>query len=261
MMSIKPVTIITGAARGIGRGCAIALANAGFNLLINDLPDKESREKLSQAKAELEKSGAEVECFCADIADITQHEVLLDIIEKRWGRFDCLVNNAGITVKKRGDLLDITPESFDRNIQVNTRAPFFLAQAFSRRLIKQKEDPRQHRSIIFITSINAVMMAMNRGEYTLAKTASSASVKLFATRLSPLSIGVYEVRPGLIKTDMTIPATQYYDQLIAKGLVPQGRWGEPEDVASTVRAMAEGKLRYTCGLSVLIDGGLSMPRF
>ncbi|EIG50930.1 hypothetical protein ESSG_00109 [Escherichia coli H730] len=118
-----------------------------------------------------------------------------------------------------------------------------------------------HRSIIFVSSINAIMLAMNRGEYTIAKTAVSAAARLFAARLCNEQIGVYEVRPGLIKTDMTIPATAYYDELIAKGLVPWGRWGYPADIASTVRAMAEGKLIYTCGQAVAIDGGLSMPRF
>lgn len=260
-MSSKPVAIITGAARGIGKGCAMALAKAGFNLLINDRTDDESVEKLKKAQKEFQELGAEVECFHADISDLSLHEEMLDSAENKWGRMDCLVNNAGISVQKRGDLLDVTPESFDQNLLVNTRAPFFLTQAFSKRLMKNPNAQENHRSIIFITSINAVMLAMNRGEYTVAKTASSATVKLFAMRLSQLGIGVYEIRPGLIKTDMTIPATQYYDELIAKGLVPQGRWGYPEDIASTVRAMAEGKLVYTCGVPVAIDGGLSMPRF
>ncbi|MHA6551074.1 3-ketoacyl-ACP reductase [Escherichia coli] len=178
-------------------------------------------------------------------------------------RLDCLLNNAGISVKKRGDLLDLEPDSFDQNIAINTRAPFFLAQAFSKRLLAQPKPEAElpHRSIIFVSSINAIMLAMNRGEYTIAKTAVSAAARLFAARLCNEQIGVYEVRPGLIKTDMTIPATAYYDELIAKGLVPWGRWGYPADIASTVRAMAEGKLIYTCGQAVAIDGGLSMPRF
>lgn len=165
--------------------------------------------------------------------------------------------------EKRGDLLDLEPDSFDQNIAINTRAPFFLAQAFSKRLLAQPKPEAElpHRSIIFVSSINAIMLAMNRGEYTIAKTAVSAAARLFAARLCNEQIGVYEVRPGPIKTDMTIPATAYYDELIAKGLVPWGRWGYPADIASTVRAMAEGKLIYTCGQAVAIDGGLSMPRF
>ena len=241
MKSTRPVAVITGAARGIGKGCALELARGGFNLLINDRPDADSVEKLHA----------------------TQHEEMLDAAQNQWGRLDCLLNNAGISVKKRGDLLDLEPDSFDQNIAINTRAPFFLAQAFSKRLLAQPKPEAElpHRSIIFVSSINAIMLAMNRGEYTIAKTAVSAAARLFAARLCNEQIGVYEVRPGLIKTDMTIPATAYYDELIAKGLVPWGRWGYPADIASTVRAMAEGKLIYTCGQAVAIDGGLSMPRF
>lgn len=261
MISNKPVAVITGAARGIGKGCALELAQAGYNLLINDRPDTGSVAKLAAVQAECEQAGVEVACFSADVADLSLHDEMLDVAQNRWGRLDCLVNNAGISVKSRGDLLDMQPDSFDENIAVNTRAPFFLSQTFSRRLLAQKEQPESHRSIIFISSINAVMLALNRGEYTMAKTAVSVAARLFALRLIKEGIGVYEVRPGLIKTDMTIPATAYYDELIAKGLVPQGRWGYPQDIASTVRAMAEGKLPYTCGVPVAIDGGLSMPHF
>lgn len=263
MKSSKPVAVITGAARGIGKGCALELARAGFNLLLNDRPDAQSVEKLDLARQQCLDAGAEVICFPADVADLSRHEAMLDAAQQAWGRLDCLVNNAGISVKKRGDLLDLQPDSFDENIAVNTRAPFFLAQSFSKRLLAQPKPQSElpHRSIIFISSINAVMLAMNRGEYTMAKTAVSAAARLFAARLCDEQIGVYEVRPGLIKTDMTLPATAYYDELIATGLVPWGRWGFPADIASTVRAMAEGKLIYTCGQAVAIDGGLSLSRF
>ncbi|QJU25796.1 3-ketoacyl-ACP reductase [Escherichia coli] len=263
MKSKKPVAIITGAARGIGKGCAIELARAGFNLLINDRPDKDSIEKLKATQKLCIAEGVEVITFPANIGDLTLHEKMLDAAQNQWERLDCLLNNAGISVKKRGDILDLEPDSFDDNIAINTRAPFFLAQAFSKRLLAQPKPEAElpHRSIIFVSSINAIMLAMNRGEYTIAKTAVSAAARLFAARLCEEQIGVYEIRPGLIKTDMTIPATAYYDELIAKGLVPWGRWGFPQDIASTVRAMAEGKLIYTCGQAVAIDGGLSMPRF
>ncbi|EJI6541139.1 3-ketoacyl-ACP reductase [Salmonella enterica] len=261
MISNKPVAVITGAARGIGKGCALELASTGYNLLINDRPDEVSVHKLQQVQAECEKSGVEVSCFHADAADLILHNEMLNVAQNRWGRLDCLVNNAGISVKSRGDLLDMKPDSYDENFAVNTKAPFFLSQEFSRRLLAQGEVNNAHRSIIFISSINAVMLALNRGEYTMAKTAVSVAAKLFALRLVKEGVGVYEVRPGLIKTDMTIPATAYYDELIAKGLVPQGRWGYPEDIASTVRAMAEGKLIYTCGVPIAVDGGLSMPHF
>lgn len=199
MKSSKPVAVVTGAARGIGKGCALELARAGFNLLINDRPDDESVMKLAQVSQECQAEGAEVECFPADVADLSQHEAMLNAAQNRWNRLDCLLNNAGISVKRRGDLLDLQPDSFDENIMVNTRAPFFLSQAFSKRLLAQPADEHQHRSIIFVSSINAVMLAMNRGEYTMAKTAVSAAARLFAARLCEAQIGVYEVRPTLSK--------------------------------------------------------------
>ena len=258
----KPVAVVTGAARGIGKECAIQLAQCGFNLLINDLPDDESKSKLQDTADKIIANGAEVICYSADISNLDCHEDFLAQAITKWNRLDCLLNNAGISVKVRGDLLDVSPESFDRNIEVNTKAAFFLSQRFSRYLLEHptnEADP--HRCIINITSINAVMLAMNRGEYCVAKTASSMTTKLFALRLIPHNIGVYEIRPGLIQTEMTIPAIPHYTKLIEAGVVPQRRWGFPDDIASTVCAMAKGQLKYTCGVPIAIDGGLSMPTF
>ncbi len=137
MKSTRPVAVITGAARGIGKGCALELARGGFNLLINDLPDADSVEKLHITQQECIAEGVEVICFPADVGDLSLHEEMLDAAQNLWGRLDCLLNNAGISVKKRGDLLDLEPDSFDQNIAINTRAPFFLAQAFSKRLLAQ----------------------------------------------------------------------------------------------------------------------------
>lgn len=258
----KSVAVVTGAARGIGKECAIQLAQSGFNLLINDLPDKESQVKLKDTAEKIRHHGGEVICYHADISDISIHQDFLNCGIKMWGKLDCLLNNAGISVKVRGDLLDVSPESFDRNIEVNTKSAFFLSQAFSKHLLSQTENfEAQHRCIINVTSINAIMLAMNRGEYCIAKAASSMTTKLFALRLSPHNIGVYEIRPGLIQTEMTIPAIPHYTKLIDAGVVPQKRWGFPDDIASTVCAMAQGKLKYTCGIPIAIDGGLSMPTF
>lgn len=192
MKSTRPVAVITGAARGIGKGCALELARGGFNLLINDRPDADSVEKLHATQQECLAEGVEVICFPADVGDLL-HEEMLDAAQNQWGRLDCLLNNAGISVKKRGDLLDLEPDSFDQNIAINTRAPFFLAQAFSKRLLAQPKPEAElpHRSIIFVSSINAIMLAMNRGEYTIAKTAVSAAARLFAARLCNEQIGVY----------------------------------------------------------------------
>jgi NAD(P)-dependent dehydrogenase (short-subunit alcohol dehydrogenase family) len=259
--SKRPAALVTGAARGIGRACALALGRAGFDIAANDREDSETRDLLRQLEQELAALGAGCEMFCADIAELATHAGLVRTAAERWGRVDCLVSNAGAGVLRRGDLLEVTPESFDRCIAVNTRAAFFLTQAVARHLLQQGEICAQHRSIIHITSSNAAAVSVSRGEYCVSKAASSMTAKLYGLRLAEAGIGVYEVRPGIIETAMTMPAKERYDAMIADGLVPAGRWGYPDDVASTVTAMAEGRLRYTVGQAVTVDGGLTMPHF
>jgi 3-oxoacyl-[acyl-carrier protein] reductase len=256
--SSRPTAIVTGAMRGIGRQCAIALAKLGFNIAANDLPE---RNHLSEALVdEMAKLGVESLFFDCDVGDIDQHASFLDAAISRWGRIDCLVNNAGVGVMKRGDLLEVTGESFDRCVRVNTKAVFFLSQAVARRMLEQGEISGQHRSIVNITSSNAVAVSVNRGEYCVSKCASSMTTRLFAVRLAAEGIGVYEVRPGIIETEMTRPVKDKYDAVIADS-VPSKRWGFPDDVAATVCSMAEGRLRYTVGQAVTVDGGLTIPRF
>ena len=170
------------------------------------------------------------------------------------------MNNAGVSVLKRGDLLEVTNESFDRCIRVNTKAVFFLSQAVARHMLQQGELSGQHRSIINITSSNAVAVSLSRGEYCVSKCASTMTTRLFAVRLAAEGIGVYEVRPGIIETEMTRPMKDNYDALIADS-VPAKRWGFPGDVAVTVSSMAEGRLTYTVGQAVTVDGGLTIPQF
>lgn len=256
----RPTAIVTGALRGIGRECAITLARSGFDVLLNDLPSVENAVLSQQLIAEIETLGTESAFFGCDVAEIDQHTSLIDAASSRWGRIDCLVNNAGVGVAKRGDLLEVTSESFDRCIRVNTKAMFFLSQAVARHMLKQGQIGEQHRSVINITSSNAVAVSVNRGEYCVSKCASSMTTRLFGVRLAAEGIGVYEVRPGIIGTDMTRPVKDKYDALIADS-VPAQRWGSPADVAATVRSMAEGHLIYTVGQAVTIDGGLTIPRF
>ena len=256
-MSPRPVAIVTGAARGIGRACALALGAAGFDVVLADLDDA----SLAQATRDVEAAGVEAAPLAVDVARLDQHAPLIDAALARWGRLDCLVNNAGVGVLSRGDLLDVTPESFDRCVSVNTRAVFFLSQAAARHMLAQGAIGGQHRSIVNITSSNAVAVSIARGEYCVSKAASSMTTKAFALRLAEAGIGVYEVRPGIIETPMTAPVHAQYDEAIAAGLVPARRWGQPEDVASTVRSMAEGRLIYTVGQAVTVDGGLTVPRF
>jgi 3-oxoacyl-[acyl-carrier protein] reductase len=258
---VKPVALVTGAFRGIGLACARALGANGFDLVLNDLENDSNRDltfTLQQAFADL---GAHIEVVLADVSDRSAHEAFVKTAVKSFGRLDCLVNNAGIPPSQRGDLLDVSEDSYDRCMAVNTKAQFFLTQRVARYFVSQPVLMKTHRSIINITSSNAVAVSTLRGEYCISKAAASMSTQLFALRLASTGIGVYEVRPGIIETDMTAPAKRKYDDLIANGLIPAERWGHPDDVASTVLCMAEGRLRYTVGQVVTVDGGLITPRF
>jgi NAD(P)-dependent dehydrogenase (short-subunit alcohol dehydrogenase family) len=257
----RPVALLTGAVRGIGRACALALARCGFHLALNDLESEETCSLALDLAAEIAAAGAESIFVPGDVSQLDRHAVLIASVLERWGRLDCLVNNAGVPARKRGDLLDVAAENFDRCIAVNTRAVFFLSQAVARYMVSAKAADAVHRSIIDITSSNARAVSITRGEYCVSKAALSMTTRLFAARLAGEGIGVYEVRPGIIATDMTKPAKAQYDTMIGAHLVPAERWGYPEDVASTVACMAEGRLRYTVGQAVTVDGGLTMPRF
>jgi len=257
----KPVALVTGALRGIGRACACELARAGFNLVLNDLESEENARSARGFAEEIAASGARSISVLGDVADLKNHALMLGAALRKWGRLDCLVNNAGISARERGDLLDVTPDSFDRCIAVNTRAVFFLCQTAARHMIAVAQPGVIHRSIINITSSNARAASITRGEYCVSKAASSMTTKLFALRLAAYGIGVYEVRPGIIDTEMTKPAKEHYEELIRDHGVPAERMGQPADVASTVVCMAEGRLRYTVGQAVTVDGGFILPRF
>ncbi len=258
----RPVAVVTGAGQGIGRGCALALGRAGFDLALWDREGEEARELLAGLVVELRDLGARSLVLEGDVAAIERHEGMLAQVVEHFGRLDTLVNNAGVGVMQRGDLLEVTPESYDRCQAVNTRAVFFLCQVMARHLLQQGEQDGWHRSIINITSSNAVAVSIARGEYCVSKAGAGMVTRLFALRLAEAGVGVYEVRPGVIETAMTRPAKEKYDRMIAEeGLVPVGRWGQPADVAATVVAMAEGRLPYTVGLAVPVDGGMTMVRF
>ena len=195
-----------------------------------------------------------------DISDRAAHGELLDAVAQHLGDVHCLVNNAGVSVMSRGDLLDVAEESYDRCLDVNARGTFFLTQAVARRMLESPAPPR-HRSIVFVTSSNAVAAAVERGEYCMSKAALSMAAKLYAIRLSKVGIGVYEVQPGLILTEMTAPSKAKYDTMIANGMTIEPRWGTPEDVGRVIRTMAAGLLPYTVAQEVRVDGGLLLPRY
>lgn len=233
---MKPVAFVTGAARGIGAATAAALEGRGFRVI----------------RLDIEPADGFVQ---GDIADLASHPRIVEEAFTRHGAVHCLVNNAGVQVRVRGDMLDTTPESFDRLIGVNLRGTFFLTQAVARRMLAAAPDAHP-RSIITISSANAVMASTNRAEYCMSKSALSMMVKLYALRLAEAGIRCYELRPGIIRTDMTRPAAERYDRLIADGLTPIRRWGEAGDVGRAVAMLASGELAFSTGDALHVDGGL-----
>lgn len=254
----RPAALVTGARRGIGKAIALALAAKGFDLALADL---EWSDELSRTASEVQSLGASCVALTTDIADLESHVPLLDEAHAALGPLDCLVNNAGVSVLNRGDLLDVSPESFDRCITVNTRGSFFLTQAFAKRLLAQKPKRDVYRSIVTVTSSNALAASINRGEYCISKAGLSMASTLFSVRLADHGIGVFEIQPGFIETDMTAPSKSRYDELIANGLTVIRRWGQPAEVAQTVVTLATGGLAYSAGQAVRVDGGLLTPKF
>jgi len=256
--SPKRVALITGGSRGIGRGIARSLAGAGFDLAING---RRAESDVAEALAELEQLSANTLYCQADISDLDAHGPMLDAISTHFGRLDVLVNNAGMAPKDRTDLLDATPESFDRVIRTNLRGPYFLTQRVARWMIEQRRsDDTFAASIINISSVNAVAASVNRGGYCISKAGVAMSTKLWAARLGEYGIPVFEVRPGIIHSDMTATVAEKYDSLIANGLTIEPRWGEPADVGRAVAVLAAGQLSYATGAVLPIDGGMAIER-
>lgn len=257
-MNMSKSAVVTGASRGIGRAVALALAAEGFDIAAIALGDAE---RLQSLVTEVEALGRACLPLDLDIGDIDAHAAALDAITARFGGIDCLVNNAGVSVLNRGDLLDVNPQSYDRCFDINTRGTFFLSQAVARQMTQQTPAGEGARSIVFVTSSNAVVASVERGEYCMSKSALSMAARLFALRLASHGIGVFEVQPGLILTEMTAPSKAKYDALIAEGMTATPRWGQPEDVARVIRTMAAGLLPYTVAQEVRVDGGLMIQRF
>jgi NAD(P)-dependent dehydrogenase (short-subunit alcohol dehydrogenase family) len=254
-VSAKPVALVTGAKRGIGRACGQALARAGFDIAATDLL---LDEQCAEAQLAFAKNGAQSEFFAHDVADIANHGALLEALERRFGRLDCLVNNAGRGAVQRGDLLDLTPENFDAVMSVNLRGTLFLTQAVARTMLARSAGGA--RSIITITSVSAELASPERADYCVSKAGLSMAMRNFALRLAPHGVAVFEIRPGVVRTDMTAPVADRYDAAIGAGLVPAGRWGEPADVGEAVAGLASGRFGFATGSVISVDGGLSLPR-
>ncbi len=259
----KPVAVITGASRGIGKAIALELSLAGYNIagISRTLKSDEPGKGLLDLEPIIEANGCVFLPLQADISELHEHDRLVSKIIKRFGRVDILVNNAGVAPLKRLDILDTTPESFDRVLSMNLRSPFFFTQAVTREMIRIIPGIKNYQpKIIFITSISADFSSVNRAEYCISKAGLSMTSKNYAHKLAVTGIKVFEIRPGLIRTDMTEKVKGKYDKLIAKGLIPQKRWGTPEDVARVVKTLAAGEFDYSTGLVIEISGGMNIHR-
>jgi 3-oxoacyl-[acyl-carrier protein] reductase len=255
--SLRPLALITGARRGIGRACAEALARAGFDIAATDLVLDDASEA---ARAAFAVAGADTEFFAHDVSEIGSHATLIDAVTQRFGRLDCLVNNAGRgAVVRGGDLLDLMPQNYDTVMSVNLRGTLFLTQAVAKAMLARGETGHP-RSIVTITSASAEMASPDRIDYCVSKAGLSMAMRGFALRLAPEGVAVFEVRPGVIRTDMTASVAGSYDIRIANGLVPAGRWGEPADVGEAVAGLASGKFNFSTGSVIRVDGGLMIPR-
>jgi NAD(P)-dependent dehydrogenase (short-subunit alcohol dehydrogenase family) len=262
-LNTRPVALITGAGRGIGRAIALELARGGYDIAGNDVvvDFEDLQTGLTEVGKHVEALHSVFYSVPGDIASLKTHPALIESVLDRFGRIDVLVNNAGIAPDPRRDILDTAPESYDRVMAVNSRGAFFLTQRIARHMIEASgKRSGVHHSIVFISSISASVSSPSRAEYCISKAALSQAARLFAHRLAEHAINVYEVRPGIIRTAMTEPVQEKYDRLIAEGLVPQGRWGNPEDVGRAVLALIRGDFGYSTGLIVDISGGMNIQR-
>lgn len=255
---MRQVALVTGSSRGIGLAAAEALAREGFGIAVNGpVADAE----LYAAAERISALGVPVVAAPFDVSDLSRHGAELARIEDTLGPLTTLVNNAGVGVLRRGDLLDVTEESWDRCLTVNTKAMFFLSQAFARRLLARERPAALFHSIINVTSSNAVAVAVQRAEYCASKAAAAMVSKALAVRLGADNIAVYDVQPGLIATDMTAPVIEMYRKRAEEGLTLFPRVGQPEDMGAIIASLASGKLPYTTGQAISADAGMLVPRF
>ncbi len=250
--------LVTGGARGIGLGISTALARAGFDLAImGSRPETMVVESL----AALRQAGVAVAYASCDIAERPAREEALEKLWQQTGGINFLVNNAGMAPRVRADILDATEESFTEVMRTNLQGPYFLTQSFARRLLAARQQaPEFAGAVVNISSISATVASVSRGEYCLSKAGVSMATRLWAARLGEYGVPVYEVRPGVIRTDMTAAVTEKYDRLLADGLCLQARWGLPEDIGRAVLMLLRGDLPYSTGQVIMIDGGMTLPR-
>ncbi len=256
---MNPVVLITGASRGIGRGISLELARAGFDLVLNYATNAAAAAKTAAdciAAARAASLNVRAETCQADISQSADRQKLIAFAKSAFGRLDLLVNNAGVAPAVRADILEASEHSFDRLMAINVKGPYFLTQLAARWMVEQSGKTSDYSpKIVTISSVSAYAASINRGDYCMAKAALSMLTPLFAARLAEHGINVYEIRPGIIATDMTNPVREKYDRLIADGITPIKRWGTPQDVGKAVVAIAQGLLPFSTGEVLNVDGG------
>lgn len=255
---MKKVALVTGGSRGIGLGIAKHLAKTGFDLAINGVREESA---VGDALSELKAFGIEAIYCQGSISSSTDRKKIVQQVKNHFGRLNVLVNNAGIAPKERRDVLETSEESFDEVLSTNLKGNYFLTQQVANWMIEQKKTNTDFNGcIINVSSISATVASVNRGEYCISKAGVSMATQLFAVRLGEFNIPVFEVRPGIISTDMTSGVKEKYDKLIAGGLTVQNRWGYPDDVGKAVAALASGSFSFSTGQVIMVDGGLTIPR-
>ena len=256
---MSKTALITGAGRGIGYGITEKLASEGYNVVICDIwPEADIAPKIAELEEKYNIQGLYCQC---DVSNSKAREQMMKDIVAKFATLNILVNNAGVAPKVRADIMDMSEESYDRVMGINLKGPYFLTQLVARHMVKIKENnPEFTGCIINIGSISANTASVSRGEYCLSKAGTTMATKLWAARLGEYDIPVYEIRPGVIKTDMTATVTDKYDKLIAEGLTIQQRWGFPEDIAKAAAMLARGDLAYSTGQIINIDGGMQVSR-
>ena len=263
---MNPVALITGGSRGIGRGIALKLAELGYDLVINysnNLAAAQDTALSCRALAMSQDRNIRADIYKADISLGLERQRMISFVRSQFGRLDLLVNNAGIAPDLRADILAATEESFDKQLGVNLKGPYFVTQLAARFMVEMVTAPGftgPRPKIVTITSISAYTASVTRGDYCVAKAGLAMLTPLFAARLAEFGINVYEIRPGIIATDMTSGVKEKYDQLISQGLTPIPRWGTPEDVAKAVAVIAQELLPFSTGEVLNVDGGFHLRR-
>jgi len=255
---MSKIAFVTGGTRGIGLGIATELAKSGFDLAVNGVREEAAVKPVLE---DLKKHGVQVIYVRGDVSNKDDRQRMIEEIIDRFGKINVLINNAGIAPPERKDILEATEESFEYVLKINLQGPYFLTQLVANQMIRLKQqNPEDFFCIVNVSSVSATVASVNRGEYCISKAGIAMATKLWAVRLGEFNIPVYEIQPGVIKTDMTSGVQEKYDRLFQQGMAIQQRWGTPEDIGKVAAAMASGNMPYSTGQVVMVDGGMTVQR-